>query len=195
MRSLFLDSRAAELHNFPWKHYVIDNFLPQNDFKRFQKELCSVKKGYHKRENDEFDLNFMFLPNLELAKFFLGKKFKNYLEKTTKTKLELYEKGLIQLRKMDHKSPAFKPHVDNQKNERSLVCLYYISPNWISDKGGELVLHRSKKCKWNGKFSKVVEPIENRMVLFFADNNNWHSVRKIKDWQRYSIISEWIVRS
>lgn len=194
MKTSFLKSKINEKLTHPWDHYLIDDFLPQKKFVQFQKELCQIKKGYQKRANDEFDLNFMFLPNLELAKFFLDEKFKNYLEKMTQTKLQIYEKGLIQLRRMNGNSPAFKPHVDKPKGQRSVVCLYYISPNWQPQKGGELVLHRSKKCKWNGRNSKIVAPIENRLVIFFTDETNWHSVRKIQNWQRYSIISEWIVR-
>ena len=178
--------------NTPWKHYVVDDFLPTKYLNRTQKRLCSIKEGYQKRENDVFDLNFMFLPDLSLAKIFLSDEFQNFLQTATGEKLKIFEKGLVQLRLMTASSPAFEPHVDNQ-DERSLVCIWYLSPNWTSKKGGELVLLTEKDTDPSTKEAKIIAPLENRLVFFFSDDTNWHSVNKVHNWNRYTIISEWIV--
>lgn len=193
MKSTFLQNTSVNQFKTPWKHFVIDNFLPNKEFKKVQKHLCSVVDGYQKRENDSFDLNFMFVPDLNLAKLFLSDEFKKFLEEIVQKKLEIYEEGLVQLRMMTPDSPAMPPHIDDQEDGRSLVCIYYLSPNWQSENGGELLLHQDS-IKTQKNESKVIQPLENRMVLFFADDTNWHSVTKVKDWNRYSIISEWIVQ-
>jgi hypothetical protein len=176
----------------PWTHYVIDNFLPQKAFKKIQKSLCEVSHGYKKRDNDLFDLNFMFLPDLSLAKFFLSTDFKTFLEGVTNEKLEIYEGGLVQLRLMTPQSPAMPPHVDDQ-NQRSLVCLWYLA-DWTEGLGGELNLLESEGSLVTDPSSKIIDPIANRMVLFFSDKSNWHSVNKVHNWNRYSVISEWLVK-
>ncbi len=193
MNTSFLKKTSVDQFETPWKHFVIDNFLPKKDFKAIQKHLCSVADGYQKRENDSFDLNFMFLPNLDLAKFFLGDKFKSFLEETVHQKLEIYEEGLVQLRMMTPNSPPMPPHIDDQEDGRSLVCIYYLSPNWNPASGGELLLHQDDIATQIDD-SKIIQPLENRMVLFFADNTNWHSVTKVKNWNRYTIVSEWLVQ-
>jgi len=192
MNTSFLNLKNEKYrHEAPWEHYVIDNFFSLGDFKKIQKSLCTVKEGYQKRDNDVFDLNFMLVPDFNLLRFFLSGEFQQFLEILTQSQLELYEKGLVQLRLMTPESPAFKPHVDDQ-DERSLVCLFYLSPDWEPKKGGELILHKNEKAEPDE--SKVLSPMPNRMVLFFSDDTNWHSVNRVYDWNRYSIISEWIVK-
>lgn len=179
----------AICHESPWKHWQIDNFLPSEYFSSFQKKLCSFQGDFLKREDDEADINYLFLPDLTLAKFFIGDDFKTFLEKITEETLGIHEGGLVQLRKMDASSPAFPIHIDSQ-DERSLVCLYYISPNWHPGHGGELCLYKTE----DSESEVIIPPIANRMVLFFSDDTHWHSVNKVSDWTRYCIVSEWIVK-
>jgi hypothetical protein len=178
--------------NQPWKHWQIDNFLPTQVFARFQETLCSTKNKFFKREDDEADINYMFLPDLQLAKFFLDDDFKSFLEEITGAVLSVHQGGLVQLRKMDPSSPAFPIHIDSQ-DERSLVCLYYVSPGWQKGCGGELCLYQKEETSVEVAPDQLIAPIANRMVLFFSDDTHWHSVRKVHDWNRYCVVSEWIV--
>lgn len=175
----------------PWEHYIIDDFLPKDAFVNFQKLLCETKQGFRKRESDPFDLNFMFLPDLDLAKFFIGSEFQKFLQKQTGTNLEIYDRGLVQLRLMTPDSPEMPPHVDNQ-NERSLVCIWYVS-DWQKGFGGELNLLIDEQAEPMSAACKQIIPKANRLVLFFSDDKNWHSVNRVRDWNRYSVISEWLV--
>lgn len=72
------------------------------------------------------------------------------------------------------------PHIDNshdgeQKNYRVLNLLYYITPDWKAENGGNLEL-------WD---EKVTEPVEipslfNRLVLMSTNDRSWHSVNEVK---------------
>lgn len=108
--SFLIEKAVPTPSSEPWSHYIVDNFLPQKYLSKAQKNLCSITRGYQKRENDIFDLNFMFLPDTSLAKIFLSDEFQSFLEAATGQSLEIFEKSLVQLRLMTPDSPAFEPH-------------------------------------------------------------------------------------
>ena len=72
------------------------------------------------------------------------------------------------------------PHIDNshdgdQKNYRVLNLLYYITPGWRAENGGNLEL-------WD---EKVTIPLEipslfNRLVLMATNARSWHSANEVK---------------
>jgi Rps23 Pro-64 3,4-dihydroxylase Tpa1-like proline 4-hydroxylase len=72
------------------------------------------------------------------------------------------------------------PHIDNshdgeQKNYRVLNLLYYISPKWQPEYGGNLEL-------WDEHVTRSVEipSLFNRLVLMATNDRSWHSVNEIK---------------
>lgn len=72
------------------------------------------------------------------------------------------------------------PHIDNshdgeQKNYRVLNLLYYITPDWKPENGGNLEL-------WDEAVKHLVEipSLFNRLVLMTTDDKAWHSVNEIK---------------
>lgn len=72
------------------------------------------------------------------------------------------------------------PHIDNshdaeRKNYRTLNLLYYVSPGWGSDCGGNLEL-------WNTAVTDQVEIVSgfNRLVVMETNPWSWHSVNKVK---------------
>lgn len=78
------------------------------------------------------------------------------------------------------KGHFLNPHLDNshdyeQKNYRVLNLLYYVSPNWKAENGGNLEL-------WNEEVSAAVEipSLFNRLVLMSTNDKSWHSVNEIK---------------
>lgn len=73
-----------------------------------------------------------------------------------------------------------QPHLDNshdgeQKNYRVLNLLYYITPGWIPDNGGNLEL-------WDEDVRNRVEipSLFNRLVLMSTNDRSWHSVNEVK---------------
>ncbi|HEX9961167.1 MAG TPA: 2OG-Fe(II) oxygenase, partial [Pyrinomonadaceae bacterium] len=72
------------------------------------------------------------------------------------------------------------PHIDNshdheQKNYRVLNLLYYCSPDWKAENGGNLEL-------WDDDVTKAVEipSLFNRLVLMATNDKSWHSVNEVK---------------
>ena len=89
----------------------------------------------------------------------------------------LYAGGLSLM----NKDCFLNPHLDNSHNAeikkwRVLNALYYVSPNWNKDYGGNLEL-------WPNSISK--NPIEivskfNRLVVMATHYKSWHSVNKVQ---------------
>lgn len=81
-----------------------------------------------------------------------------------------------------------QPHIDNshdgeRKNYRVLNLLYYVSPDWRSENGGNLEL-------WDEKVTKPVEipSLFNRLVLMSTNDRSFHSVNEVKaDRVRYCV--------
>ena len=72
------------------------------------------------------------------------------------------------------------PHLDNshdgeQKNYRVLNLLYYVSPGWRPENGGNLEL-------WDEKVKTPVEipSLFNRLVLMSTNDRSWHSVNEVR---------------
>ncbi len=72
------------------------------------------------------------------------------------------------------------PHIDNshdggQQYYRVLNLLYYITPDWQPENGGNLEL-------WDEKVTQAVEipSLFNRFVLMATNDKSWHSVNEIK---------------
>lgn len=71
------------------------------------------------------------------------------------------------------------PHIDNshdgdQKYYRVLNLLYYVSPEWRPENGGNLEL-------WDEEVTKPVEipSLFNRLVLMSTNDKSWHSVNQV----------------
>ena len=78
------------------------------------------------------------------------------------------------------KGHFLNPHLDNshdgeQKNYRVLNLLYYVSPDWKPEFGGNLEL-------WDESVKKPVEipSLFNRLVLMSTNDKSWHSVNEVR---------------
>ncbi len=89
----------------------------------------------------------------------------------------LYAGGISMMGKGNY----LNPHLDNSHDKdvkfwRVLNLLYYVTPGWNADNGGNLELWteglKSKPVSINSKF--------NRLVVMATHKNSWHSVSKVK---------------
>ncbi len=88
----------------------------------------------------------------------------------------LYAGGLSAMTK----GHFLNPHIDNshdgeQRNYRVLNLLYYVTPDWRPENGGNLEL-------WDEKVTFAVEipSLFNRLVLMSTNDKSWHSVNEVK---------------
>lgn len=179
--------------SLPWEHFIIDSFLERSTLERIQRDLLSQPPSFKTLPEDPEEIQFTALPNLELTRLLLSDDFKFFLEGLVGQKLRIYEKGALQLRRMTELSPEFPPHVDFI-DERALIMLYYLSPDWQPNHGGELLLLDNEEALPEQASTRWIAPQENRMVLFFNDTHHWHSVRRVHNWTRYLVMAEWIVK-
>lgn len=81
-----------------------------------------------------------------------------------------------------------QPHIDNshdyeQKHYRVLNLLYYVTPDWKAENGGNLEL-------WDENVKEAVEipSLFNRLVLMATNDKSYHSVNEVKaDGARYCV--------
>jgi Rps23 Pro-64 3,4-dihydroxylase Tpa1-like proline 4-hydroxylase len=88
---------------------------------------------------------------------------------------ELYAGGISMMGKGDF----LNPHIDNshdgpRRRYRRLNLLYYISPDWKAENGGNLEL-------WNDRVTqpKVLASKFNRLVVMETNRDSWHSVQPV----------------
>lgn len=184
--------KIPQVHSHPWPHFVIDEFLPSKEFTRLQKRILERPHEYLMREDDPEQLQFTTLPDLRFFKFLLSPEVQSFFEELINSRLELYRPGAIQLRRMTPESPAFPPHYD-LIDQRSMIMLYYLAPGWSPEKGGELQLLKSEDTDPKSNDAVRLGPLENRMVLFLSDSENWHAVSSVSNWTRYVVMAEWIL--
>jgi len=83
------------------------------------------------------------------------------------------------------------PHLDNshdfeQRHYRVLNLLYYCTPDWQAEDGGNLEL-------WNEAVTEAVEipSLFNRLVLMSTNDKSWHSVNEVKRDGRRCCVSNY----
>ena len=168
------------------RYFVLDDLLPASiahqifvafptkESMRFFNNLRERKytsKNFEKFNSLLMDITFAFQDPRIVAK----------LEKITSISEQVPDPHLYAggLSAMDRGS-FLRPHIDNshdreRKKYRTLNLLYYITPDWKIEFGGNLEL-------WNSKVSKniTVESIFNRLVIMETNPWSWHSVSKVK---------------
>lgn len=168
------------------RHLVIDNLLPDNlcnqIYESFPKKLNNfhLRKSFRERKRTLANLS-IHNKNINNAIYaFQDKKILNILSEITKiNNLEadekLYAGGLSLMMQDDF----LNPHVDNSHNinrekYRRLNLLYYVTPNWIEEYGGNFELWDN-----NIKKPKVIISNFNRLVIMETTRHSWHSVNKL----------------
>lgn len=167
------------------KFTAIDDLLPKDlarkIFKAFPKTermrlLDSFReKKFTSKEMDKFD---SLVKDVTFA--FQDKRVIEKVAELTEIKdavgdPKLYAGGISSMAK----GHFLNPHLDNshdyeQKNYRVLNLLYYVTPDWEVDFGGNLEL-------WNEEVTEAVEiPSKfNRLVLMSTNDKSWHSVNEV----------------
>ena len=175
-------------HSSPWPHFVVDGLLPITSFTKVQSQILASSPNYTIAEDHPAKIQLDHLPDLALTEFFFGDEMRGFLEGLSGKALRPNEEIAIQIRRMTDDSPEFPPHIDLIEKP-SLIALYYVAPGWQDGGGGELVLLKNE----DGGEEKAVAPLENRLVLFWTGDQYWHMVRRVKNWTRLMVLTEWLI--
>lgn len=188
---------AADFENIgilPTKYAAIDNLLPEE----IARKIASVfppleemrlldsfrEKKYTSKSLEKFDpliaaITFAFQDERVIQKVAELTRIKDAVGDPN-----LYAGGISAMTR----GHFLQPHLDNshdfeQKNYRVLNLLYYVTPDWKPENGGNLEL-------WNEKVTEAVEipSLFNRLVLMSTNDKSFHSVNEVKaDGARYCI--------
>jgi Rps23 Pro-64 3,4-dihydroxylase Tpa1-like proline 4-hydroxylase len=172
-------------HEFIDRFVIIDNLLPndlaQKIFDSFpNEEQMRLMKSFRETKFTSKNVKEME-PIIGEALFaFQDERVVKLVEKLTGLKKQnpdpfLYAGG-ISLMKKGH---FLNPHIDNshdkdRKQYRTLNLLYYVTPGWQEEFGGNLELWDDQVLK------KVTIPsLFNRLVLMETNAHSWHSVSPV----------------
>jgi hypothetical protein len=103
-------------------------------------------------------------------------------------RVSLNKHNLLQLRRMTDQTPEFPLHSDYTSNEDTIASFLYLSSGWAPARGGRLHLYETNKAS---SPSIAIEPIKNRFIAFQTKPLHWHSVERVHDWDRLSILALW----
>lgn len=146
---------------------------------------------FHLAEDHPAKIQLSYMEDIELADLFFSSEMQSLLEGIAKCSLRPNKELAIQFRRMTPESPIFPPHVDLIESP-SLVSLYYVAPGWSASKGGEILLLKEERANWFDRSTKWIAPIQNRLILFMSCDKHWHCVRKVNDWTRLMVLTEWL---
>ena len=176
------------------RYLAIDNLLPENIAKEIYSKFPSLDEMRYMssfRENKftskNFDNHEPILTDITFA--LQDPEVLSQVEKITNISNQtsdptLYAGGLSAMTKNNFLSP----HIDNSHNSnkeqyRTLNLLYYVTPEWELENGGNLQL-------WdlNLKNNVTIHSKFNRLVLMETTPTSWHGVNKVNlDRSRFCV--------
>ena len=166
--------------------FYVDNLLPDDLAKKIFNNFPNLnevktKKNLREKKSVGYEMN-KYHPLLEEVIYaFQDQKIVDFIAETCELQTifpddNLYAGGLSMMRK----GSFLSPHLDNSHDKdlklwRVLNLLYYVSPNWKLENGGNLEIWpngiKEKPITFESKF--------NRLVVMATHQQSWHSVNKV----------------
>ncbi|MBX3017624.1 MAG: 2OG-Fe(II) oxygenase [Bdellovibrionaceae bacterium] len=180
---------AAEIQmrRAPWTCLIVDDFL---DAAFLGEALQALRIGeFEQAPDDRLGVRFQALGSLPLARFFMGREFREFVSARTQTPWKFDATSWIQLRQMTSASTPLPRHTDRLPG-RQAVALFYLNEAWPTANGGELCLHAGE----TGADEVRIAPKLNRLVFFESNERTWHSVRPVRAGTRLNVSWEMSAR-
>lgn len=168
------------------KHFIVDNLLPKDKCMDIYNSFPKDGNGFFNRntfrEKKKTSVNLKeYSKNLSdisyaIQDWKIVKKIENLLDlRNLEPDPTLYASGLSMMFKNDY----LNPHIDNshdakRKKYRRLNLLFYVSPDWNYDNGGNFEL-------WDESVTmqKTIISSFNRLLVMETNKKSWHSVSKV----------------
>jgi Rps23 Pro-64 3,4-dihydroxylase Tpa1-like proline 4-hydroxylase len=168
------------------RHFFLDNLLSNSDVEEIYSAFPKNSYGFFDRDSfrekkrtsadlSEYD---QILSDISYA--FQDPRIVNKVSKLCSMKSiepdpKLYAGGLSMMFQDDF----LNPHIDNshdgeRKKYRRLNLLYYVSPNWTLENGGNFELWDDSRTT-----PKTIVSRQNRLVVMETCKTSWHSVSKV----------------
>lgn len=169
------------------RHFVVDDLLPEavceEIFLAFPRDASGFfsRESFRERKRTSADLRTYPAILSDITYAFQDARVVDFVAACTgMTQLEpdpkLYAGGLSMMFKDDF----LNPHIDNshdvmRQRYRRLNLLYYISPDWTLEDGGNFELWDDKR-----RVAKTVVSARNRLVVMETNRASWHSVSPVR---------------
>lgn len=169
------------------KHFFIDNFLPLETAESIYEGFPKNASGFHDRESfrekKRTSANLSDHPQIlgNITYAIQDQRVVDCIERLVGMKsLEpdprLYAGGLSMMFKGDFLNPHIDNSHDGQRDRyRRLNLLYYVSPDWIFQNGGNFELWNSDRT-----IPKTITCMFNRFVVMETNKDSWHSVSPVQ---------------
>jgi Rps23 Pro-64 3,4-dihydroxylase Tpa1-like proline 4-hydroxylase len=168
------------------RHFILDNLLPTDVAMTIFNAFPKTGDGFHstktfrekKKTSAELSNHDVILASITYA-------IQNRIivEKIAElTDIEnlfpdpnLYAGGLSMMFKDDFLNPHIDNSHDAERNKfRRLNLLYYVTPNWVVENGGNLELWDDSR-----EVPKTLTAAFNRLIVMETNKTSWHSVSKV----------------
>ena len=176
------------LFNEPFRHLVIDNFLPDSLAKKCLDSFPDIKDSIWEHENDndievksrtKWTSEFDIPPNIiDVVRVLNGSHMLRAISEAFDIQKLIpdayYTGGGLNIMQ---KGGLLGVHVDGNYHDasglnRRLNVLLYLNPIWREGWGGELGLYN----KVGTKLVKKIDPIFNRLVIFDTHDTSFHGI-------------------
>ena len=168
------------------RHFYLDELLPQSDVEEIYAAFPKNGEGFFDRESfrekkrtsanlSDFNAILSDITYAMQDPRIVNKVSELCSMESIEPDPKLYAGGLSMMFPNDY----LNPHIDNSHDDerskyRRLNLLYYVSPDWSFDNGGNFEL-------WNEDITKPKTIIshQNRLVVMETNKTSWHSVSKV----------------
>jgi hypothetical protein len=133
-------------------------------------------------------IEFALLKSTTLWRYIYSKKTLSMLTAAFGVKLTLNKHNMLQLRRMNSETPDFPPHSDFVSGDNTIASFLYLSPGWSTGCGGYFHLFESSK---HSTPALSIAPRQNRLLAFRTESDHWHSVERVCNWKRLSVLALW----
>jgi len=168
------------------RHFYLDELLPQSDVEEIYAAFPRNGEGFFDRESfrekkrtsanlSDFNAILSDITYAIQDARVVNKVSELCSMKSIEPDPKLYAGGLSMMFPNDY----LNPHIDNSHDSdrskyRRLNLLYYVSPDWSFDNGGNFELWNEERT-----IPKTIISHQNRLVVMETNKTSWHSVSKV----------------
>ena len=169
------------------RYFIIDKLLPKKEVEKIYNAFPQSGIGFFERksfrEKKKTSANLTDYGQIlsDITYAFQDSKVVNLIAEILEMeKIEpdpiLYAGGLSMMFKGDY----LNPHIDNSHDSereryRRMNLLYYVSPDWTKENGGNFELWNNDKT-----IPHTIVAYQNRLVIMETNRLSWHSVSKVE---------------
>jgi Rps23 Pro-64 3,4-dihydroxylase Tpa1-like proline 4-hydroxylase len=168
------------------RHFILDDFLPNNIAMSIYNSFPKSGEGFRstktfrekKKTSAELSSHDSILASITYAiqDHIIVDKIAELTDfENLSPDPNLYAGGLSMMFKGDFLNPHIDNSHDSERNKfRRLNLLYYVTPNWVVENGGNLELWDDSR-----QIPKTLTAAFNRLIVMETNKTSWHSVSPV----------------